>query len=90
MKIPGNIDLTKFGIEVDKENERLIIPKQALAEIEKYFFDKVQQTGMGKKNIYKSAYITAKWQLVYNTLKLFDGEEDCESGASEALAQHTV
>ena len=86
MKVPGGIDLSKFDIEVDKENGRIVITKKALSDIEKYFFNKVEQTGIAKKNLYKSAYLIAKWQLVYNTLQLFNEEEN----PVEQIAQHEL
>jgi hypothetical protein len=78
MKLPGYIDLNKFGIEVDKENEKITITKQGLATAAAYFMEKVEQTGLSKRNFYKFAFLTGKWQMAYNLLKLFSETDESE------------
>ena len=90
MKLPGYIDLDKFGIEVDKENERITITKQGLAAAAAYFMEKVEQTGLSKRNFYKFAFLTGKWQMAYNLLKLFNEEDESVLENLEEAAQQMV
>ena len=66
------VDREKFGIFVDAENNRLTITQEGLEALEAHYFKKLEATPLVRNNLFKHAYLTGKWSICYNALKLFN------------------
>lgn len=65
------MDKERFEITVDKECDCLKITRNGLEKLVDYYVAKLAENRPLKKNFYKQAFLTGKFVLCYDALKLF-------------------